>query len=304
MSGTDGKSGLEAESFLTKSYFEDILRKFIRDETLKVHSLKIGPCGAAGDAFASTMYRIKINALQNGAKNIRRGNYIVKMMPTLSLAVEKLGKGSFDVHKKEMEIFQNIFPPLKLILKSIDGDKNIFPEAIAIDRSKGVLILEDLNDKKFLMADRKVGLDLAHLKLGIKKLALMHGSSMVLMQQRPKAFQGFENGMFSRKTPAFSEFISTNLDALAEEVSNWDGMTAYADKLHSLKSNLMENTQKVFDNDEGEIKTLIHGDLWVNNLMFNYNDDGSVKDCIIVSLSLEVSYFIFPLFNKRFSSTD
>lgn len=276
----------KTESFLTKSYFEGILRKFNRDETLKVSSLEIGPCGAAGDAFASTMYRIKIDALQNGARKARRGNFIVKMMPTLSLAREKLGKGSFDVHVKEMEIFQNIFPSLKRILKPINGDKNLFPKAIAIDRTKGVLILEDLNDKKFVMADRKVGLDLAHLQLGLKKLALMHGSSMVLMEENSEAFRGFENGMFSRKTPAFSEFITTNLAALTDEVSTWDGSKKYAEKLHNLQRNLMKNTQKMFDNVEGDMKTLIHGDLWVNNLMFNYNHDDSVKDCVIVSVKL------------------
>lgn len=298
MSGIDEKPNLEvkADSFLTKSYFENILQKFNRDEALKVHSLEILPCGATGDAFASTMYRIRINASQNGAKNARRLNFIVKMMPTLSLAREKLGTGSFDVHVKEMKMFQNIFPSLKIILKSINGDKNVFPKAIAIDRIKGVLILEDLNDKKFLMADRKIGLDLGHLKLGIKKLALMHGSSIVMMQENSKAFQGFENGMFSRKTPDFSEFITTNLNALADEISTWDGLKAYTDKLHGLKSNLIRNTQKVFDNDEGEIKTLIHGDLWVNNLMFNYSDDGSVMDCIIVSLSLKSFKFPVPTF--------
>ena len=270
--------------FLTASYFESILQKYNRDDTLKVHSVQIGPCGAAGDAFASTMYRVKIHATQREAE--KTGNFVIKMMPTLQLARNKLGKGSFDVHEKEMEIFQNIFPKMRKILKTVSDDKNIFPKAIAVDRVRGVLMLEDLMDKHFVMADRKIGLDLDHLKLGLQKLAKFHASSMVLLEKSPEKFKGFDIGMLSRNAGAFHDFMRTNLDALTDELSTWDGFEKYVPKLNSLKENFFENCFRVFDNEPGQIKVLIHGDLWVNNLMFNYHKNGSLKDCIIVSSTL------------------
>lgn len=270
-------------SFLNFEYFENILQKYYRDNTLKVISAKVGPCGAPGDGFASTMYRVEIHTEQGEKKIPKRGNFIVKMMPTLQLAIDKLGSGSFDVQTKEMEIFQQVFPEFIKTLKKINEDKNIFPKAIAVDRIKDVLILEDLNDKKFVMADRKACLDSEHLKLSLAKLARFHAASMISMEKDPKIFENYV-GMFSRKTSAFHDYISSHMDALINEISTWDDHETYLKKLRLLRKNLFEELFKTTDNDPGEIKVLLHGDLWVNNIMFSYDNHGSLNDAIIVSL--------------------
>lgn len=275
----------KAPDFLTENYFESILRKFSGDESLKVYSIVVSQFGGTGDAFASTMYRVKICATQTKDEKIRRASYIVKMLPTLQLARDKLsGAGTYDVHEKEMDIFQNIFPRFSKILKFIGEEKNVFPKAIAVDRVRGVLLLEDLGDKKFIMADRKLGLDENHLKLALEKLAAFHASSMVLMKQNPKLFRKYDVGMFSRKTSAFHDFFCSNMDALTCEVSSWEGFETYAKKLESLKIKFLENACKVFDNKEGDLKVLIHGDLWLNNLMFQYDrsEKGKPLDTILV----------------------
>lgn len=270
--------------FLSSNYFEAILQKFNRDETLKVHSVKVEPCGAASDGFASTMYRVEVLATQKNEENIRHGNYVVKMMPTSQLAITKLGTGSYDVHEKEMEIFQNIFPEFTRILRSIGEDKNIFPKAIAVDRVRGVLVMEDLAVKKFLMSDRKIGLDLNHIKISLVKLARFHAASIILMENDPNIFESFDIGMFSRNSSAFNSYIATHLDALTSEVSTWNEFDSFASKLQAMKKNFIENTNKVFDNEPGDMQVLIHGDLWTNNLMFTYDKKGSLRDAIIVRI--------------------
>lgn len=273
---------VKAPDFLTSSYFESILRKFIGDDCLKVHSVVVKPFGGVGDAFASTMYRVKVCATQTENGKIRRGSYIVKMLPTLQLARDKLGAGDYNVHEKEMDIFQNIFPRFSRFLKPIGEEKNVFPKAIAVDKVKETLILEDLADKKFIMADRKVGLDENHLKLALQKLAAFHAASMIFMEQKPKLFAKYDVGMFSEKTSAFHDFFLSNMDALTEEVSSWEGFESYSKKLKRLKKSLLSNAARVFDNKEGGMKVLIHGDLWVNNLMFQYDQQGKPTDAILV----------------------
>lgn len=270
--------------FLSSTYFESILSKFNRDETLKVYSINVGPCGAAGDAFASTMYRVDVCATQGNENSFRRGNYVVKMMPTSQLAVAKLGTGSYDVHEKEMEIFKNIFPEFTRILGSTGECKNIFPKAIAVDRVRGVIVMEDLAIKKFLMADRKVGLDINHIRLSLVKLARFHAASMVLMEDDPSVFESFDIGMFSRNSSAFNSYITTHLNALTTEVSAWNGFNSIAVKLNAMKKKFIANTNKVFDNEPGDLQVLVHGDLWTNNLMFTYDRKGLLSDAIIVRL--------------------
>lgn len=281
MSSTDNQSFVP--DFMTSEYFEAILRKHNRDAKLKVHSLHVGPCGAAGDAFASTMYRVEVTASQKHLPDLKHGSFIVKMLPTLQLARDKLGSGSYNVHEKEMELFQNVFPEFRRILGTSNEYKNIFPKAIAVDRVRGVLILEDLAKKHFMMADRKVGFDLNHLKLALAKMAKFHAASMILMEENSKAFKSFDVGMFSRKTSAFHDFFNTNMDALTAEVSGWNGFEAYARKLEMLKENVLENSNKTFENEDGELKVLVHGDLWLNNIMFTYDKQGAPNDAILVS---------------------
>lgn len=267
--------------WLTTKYIQNILQKFLREPSAKVQSLKLEPCGKSGDAYASTMYRIEVK-VQCAAENPRTGSYIVKMLPTSELAREKLGTNSYNVQQKEMNIFQKVFPEFRKILKSINEDRNIFPNAIAVDLVRDVLILEDLAVKEYVMADRKFGLDLNHLHLAIKKLAKFHAASIICLDENPDLLKNYNVGMFSRETKAFHDFFGSNFDALAAEVSSWNGFQYYAKKLNKLKGRMYENAFKAFDNDEGDLKVLIHGDLWINNLMIKYNKKKIPTDVIIV----------------------
>ena len=279
------EGNLVVPEFLTSLYFQDILQRYNNDENLKVDSIKVGPCGGVGDAFASTMYRVEIFATQKGEGDLKHVSCIVKMLPKLQLAREKLGSKNYNVHEKEMKIFRKILPECRKVLNSIEETKSIFPKAIAVDRVREVLVLEDLTVKKFMMADRKVGLDLKQIKLALESLARFHAASMIVMEENPKAFKIFDVGMFSRKTSAFHNFFCGDMEALSAEVSSWNGFEYYAKKLETLKGNFLENSYKTFDNEPGEIKVLAHGDFWLNNVMFKYDRSGSPIDSIIVKLN-------------------
>lgn len=272
-----------APEFLTRGYIQNILQKFNRDTSIEVQEIQVRPFGGVGDAFASTMYRVAVQTKSQGEPLARHISLVVKMMPTLELAVDKLGSGSYDVHEKEMDMFQKVFPRLRKILKAVGEGENVFPKALAVDRIRGVLVLEDLAEKRFLMADRKVGLDLDHLKLGLIKLAQFHAASMVLLREEPSLSDRYDVGMLSRGTSAFHDFLGSNMDALIAEVSTWQGFKVFGAKLKELRSEVFEKANRVFDNEPGDLKALIHGDIWVNNLMFQYEKNGLPKDVILVS---------------------
>jgi hypothetical protein len=268
--------------WLSITYLENVLQKFLKNQKIKVKNLIVKPFGAVGDAYASSMYSIDA-LIKTDNETLRKGYYILKMMPLSELACEKLGKESYNVQEKEMDIFQKIFPEFKAVLRTIEEDKNIFPKAIAVDRIRDALILENLQVKGFIMADRTFGLDMHHMKLALGKLARFHAASMYCMEKNPQMLKNFDVGMFSRKTSAFHDFFSSNMDVLIEEVSTWDGYEIYSEKLKKLKNFMYEKAFRCSDNDPSDLKVLIHGDLWVNNLMFKYDKHKSPVDAIIVS---------------------
>lgn len=263
--------------WLNKSYLENIMQKYRRDSSVKINSIKIKPCGGNGESFASVMFRVEIIF-----ESLEKGSYIVKTLPANELAIEKLGIGSYDVQNKEMDIYKRILPELKKSLKSIKEDKHVFPKALAIDINNEVIVLEDLAVKNFVMPDRKKGLDLIHLKMGLDKLAKLHASSLVLAEKDKNIFEKFDVGMISRTTTAFHCFFLSNMDALVQEVSEWPGYEKYALKLDKMKETMLEKSMQIFDNNEGDLLVLCHGDLWTNNLMYTYDDEGNPTDVILV----------------------
>lgn len=273
----------EIPSWLSESYIQNILRKFNRDDNLKVKCLKIKHCGGKGDSYASMMYRVGTCFYEGKcSETLLTRSLIVKTIPELDLAIETLGSDGFNVQNKEMEMYQRVLPEFKEILESINEDSNIFPAVIAVDKALDVIVLEDLTEKKYVMADRVKGLDLNHVLMALRKLARMHAASVVVNRRDPKALAKFDTGFFTRKTDSLHVMFESLCDALIDEVSSWEGYDYYAKKLTNVRKNLIKNGQKAFDCDEGEFQVLTHGDLWTNNLMFHYDESGSLTDCLLI----------------------
>lgn len=266
--------------FVTVKYIEKLLQKNHSDPTVKVVKLKIEPTDGA---FSSSMFKAEVFYKNSVSQEEIRTSLFLKMLHNLEIAAKLLGPGNYNVHQKELEIFDKIFPEFEKILKCVDEDKNIFPTSVAVDREREVLILKDLAEKNFVMSDRPIGCDLEHTKWSLKKLARLHAASMVLMESQPDAFANFDVGMFSRKVSAFRDKFGTSMDALIAEVSTWYDYEYYAEKLEKLKLNMYEISCRSFDNEHGDLKVLIHGDFWSRNMMFTYDENGSVNDAIIVS---------------------
>lgn len=274
----------EIPSWLTEQYMENVLRKYRQDPTLKVKRMTVQQCGGKGDSYASMMYRVGTfyNCMDH-PETTNFGSYVIKTLPSHELAKEKLGQGHYNVQQKEMEIYQNVLPKFKRILKSVGEHGNIFPKALSIDHVNEVIVLEDLMEKNFTMNDRTMGLDLKHTQMALKKLASMHACSIVMMEKNPKVFANFDIGMFNRKTTAFHVFFQSNLEAVVNEVEQWSGYEYYAAKLRNLLKTMLENAMTAFDCHDGDLHVLTHGDLWINNMLFKYDAEGNIMDIVVVS---------------------
>lgn len=232
----------------------------------------------------------------------------MKTLPDQDLALEKLGTDNYNVQDKEMEMYQKLLPEFKKVLDSINEDSNIFPTVVAVDKALDVIVLEDLMEKKFVMADRLEGLNFEHITLTLRKLARMHAASIIIHQKNPNAFANFNTGLFTRKTDAFHVMFESLCDVLIEEVSTWDGYEYYAEKLKNVRKNLIENAQRAFDCDDGDLHVLNHGDLWTNNVMFTYDSFGSPIDAILMDFQftaygspvLDLIVKNFPIFFFKF----
>lgn len=182
-----------------------------------------------------------------------------------------------------MDMYFRVLPAIKIILKSIGEDTNIFPSTISIDEANDIIIMEDLMEKNYVMPNRVKRLDLVHVKMALRKLALFHAATIVMHEENPKVFDNFDTGMFNRKTNALQILFKTNFDAFRDLVSQWEDHQYYADKLNKLRPHLCENAMRAFDCDEGDLAALCHGDFWTNNTLYSYDKNMNPLDVIIVS---------------------
>ncbi|XP_070507690.1 uncharacterized protein [Chironomus tepperi] len=291
--------------WLNKNLLEDVLCQHFKSRDIRVKFLKVMHCGGKGENFASVMYRVGTYYFhQKSPEKIDFISCILKTLPQNDLALDKLGSGNYNVQNKEMIFYQQIIPEFEDILGTIGEDGKTFPKVMAVYLDLNLIVLEDLNERNFVMANRLKGLDMNHVKLSLKCLARMHAASVVLHDKDKNVFKNFDTGFYTRRTDAFHVFFKSSLEVLAKEIANWtdwDESSYYAKKLTALVPNLIEKGRKSFDCEDGDFNCLNQGDLWTNNVMFQYEAPNNPKKAVILdfqffffgSAALDLHYFLF-----------
>jgi hypothetical protein len=138
-----------------------------------------------------------------------------------------------------------------------------------------VIVMDDLKEQGFRMADKKVGLDMKHCLLVMKTLAQSHAASAVLHLKDPEIFKPFGETFFSERQRKFIElFFKGNVHSVAKELETWPLYSdRFACKLHRLADKTLDILIKALGRNDDYFNVFVHGDLWINNMMFRYSDD-------------------------------
>jgi len=267
----------------TKEYFKKVLKKHIKSPNpINIINLNIQPCNGISEGFHSTLNRISIEFQDSVTKVSQKISLITKSECTNEFSLKKIGKNGFDVQNQEIKFFLKIAPEMLNIFGA--ESTKIFPEVIEIDKENKILIFEDLNELKYQTANQFIGLDENHVKLSFKKFAKFHAASLKIDKNDPNAFKDFQKGMFGSQVDQFDFPIVTLYQAAADEISTWKGYEKYGIKLERVKEKSLKELKKCFDINEDDLNVLNQGDLWTNNLMFQYDERGLVpKNLVLVS---------------------
>ncbi|XP_011294429.2 uncharacterized protein LOC101893440 [Musca domestica] len=301
----------QAPKWLTNEYLQEVLKDYLKDQTVQITKVDIRPATANGENYASVMSRIKISFSREGNAETETLSFIMKYSYENDPVVSKIMSG-YDIYNTEMKMYEQILPQLAEVLKESGDMEKLFAQTLKVDYERSTIIFEDLTVEGYEMADRTRGLDLPHIRMSMKKLAKFHAAAAVLNERQGGLLEQFDHGMFNRHTKGFCCVFEYLTQEAAHFAKNCPELGEYyADKLDKLTSKIVEYCTKAYAPNPWNFYSLNHGDLWTNNIMMLYEKceggkEKSLKDIMLIDFQLcnwsSVAVDIHYLFNTSLQS--
>ncbi|XP_017083897.1 uncharacterized protein LOC108116478 [Drosophila eugracilis] len=233
-----------------------------------------------GDNFASKLLKVDIKA-QLKDNSVKSFSYILK----LQTATDTINFSDFNLFPKEIEMYAKYVPAFEQLYKEVGLPVTFSAKSFRItkDVSEEYIILENLQPAGFKMCDRMKGMDMEHTKCSLKKLAQWHAASLKYKELNGPYPPKYNNGIFTEQTAAvFKGIFAQTKKSFLEEVSKFDGVNEYLQKLPTVLDNHVDKIIEEAKINEQEFNVLNHGDAWINNIMFQYDSEGHVKETFLL----------------------
>lgn len=135
----------------------------------------------------------------------------------------------------------------------------------------------------FKLADRKSRFDLQRAKLVLQKLAKFHAASAKMNDKNPELMKNHLSSIIhSEEETPIAFFFAVSMQETLETVKNTSELQRFVPLLENF--DIVKREQKVFTrNADEEFHVLNHGDLWINNIFFSFNEQGEPVDAVLVN---------------------
>lgn len=137
------------------------------------------------------------------------------------------------------------------------------------------------------MAERKEALDFDHCCIALKKLGKMHASSVILAKENPPLMDKYSFGILhgSENNPGLmQQCLTYSFPALCDVTKNWEGFEEISKKLDNMKDQFWTIAYDSASRKRDGYRVLNHGDFWINNILYKYDEIGKPIDTLFVSL--------------------
>ncbi|KAH8368622.1 hypothetical protein KR084_001679 [Drosophila pseudotakahashii] len=282
---------MERENYSAK-YFEKALARAYSCEKLRVENFHSEVVSQKGENFCSVIYRVALDFRRSPDGDLESGKYVLKdLLP----AAAELGTN-------EKDMFEQLLPAMSAILESAPagiGEHKLSADCLLAETSAGkeIYILEDLCALGYGSFDRYKGLSLEEAKICLRKLAQFHGSSMVLFQNKPELVAKLSPSHYAKglSDPFAKALILDGTEYAAEFFA--DELPEISKKMKAqIPDAYSRRMQDVVDPNKSSLNAVIHGDPWLNNLMYDSANKKAVivdfQNCYWGSPAIDL-YFLF-----------
>lgn len=131
---------------------------------------------------------------------------------------------SYGLFPKEMNMYKTYLPAFESLYKTAGQDIKLAPKCLHTEQREGSIhfIFEDLAVRNFKDVDRVSGLDMAHMKCALEKLAEFHAVSSVYEELHGPYPNEFNEGFVLRSAEDFlRDAFKVKEAALKKSIAKW-----------------------------------------------------------------------------------
>ncbi|KAK3915344.1 LOW QUALITY PROTEIN: putative oxidoreductase dhs-27 [Frankliniella fusca] len=322
---------MTATDTLPVAHLQRLLEEVVEEKGIKKPRYTVSAGSKNGDNYIGLLYRVEVRE-GDAAEPVLR--LIIKAMP-LSLR-RRQDAELVKFFDNEFSMYRDVLPALGRFAAAaaagVDGGvvdaarpgfaADAFPyapplhsgrqECRGAGEGEDALVLEDMLPLGFRLQDRRVGLDVHHVRAVLRSLAYLHASSMAMEDQRPDEFAELR-GLIKETLFRASNPFGPQIEIMAKKTDDYvkdrfpEGSTGYK-RMRSLMDSYMKEMLRLSSPSPDGGNTICHGDCWTNNVLFKYSKSGDVEEACLLDFQisryappvLDIAYLIFCCTTREF----
>ncbi|XP_037950329.1 uncharacterized protein LOC119686246 [Teleopsis dalmanni] len=284
--------------WIDEAYVTKILNSYTNDKLSEVKSYTKAPATVKGENFVGALYLLSVEYVTKPGTEAQSTSFIIKTRVDNEIMSEI--EEEFNMYQREAQFYTAIMPQIYELLNTIDDHTVFGPKSIYVDER--IIVLENLRPDGYVHGDVKAGLDFPHCQLILEKLAKFHAATMILYKRNPELFSNHLPGNVSEHPSPHHDLYTNLIKSAIEYCKTQPNLQQYLPKLKTLGEKIIPKMINVFSRNQADrFHVLNHGDMWVNNILFQYDKKGELKTVRFVdyqegyfgSPGIDWNWFIF-----------
>ncbi|KAJ3646097.1 hypothetical protein Zmor_023704 [Zophobas morio] len=273
----------------------------LADENLENFSLDIIGSSEKGDGYSGDIIFVFVTATDKQG-NHKEYNLVLKCSKSSAALLENIPTFRL-IFVKEAYMYQNVFPIFNefQVSRGIEKPFNSVPKCYGVysDEFRYVIVLENLKKLGYDLWPKAKPLSREVINIVVKDYAKFHATSVALAEQNPEKFQKLLEGSpeditkEAFKSSGFENIFKNAVENVHELLTN------------DVKNDILEKWLKLKDQvyfifgemapDFDDLKVISHGDCWVNNFLYKFENEEKTNVSKVAFLDWQMSKFTSPV---------
>ncbi|CAG9860418.1 unnamed protein product [Phyllotreta striolata] len=259
-------------------------------------SVKLEGMKEKGDGYMSDINfaKITLNEPNQNGKELYMIAKVSKSGPEMRKFGEVLCKREVAFYKEVVPLF-NEFQMEKLVDEPFEALPKCY-KTIVTDQTE-VIVQENLMKKGYKLHNKKIPMNMNHIKLVMKNYAKFHAISLALREQKPEVMAPFDESFtnwFVEQIAMFEPMYKSTVDKIIANLKEMD-RSDLAKRYEKLVERGVPNMLTDLIKDMPEERVVTHADCHNGNFLFEYKDNDDENPTNVVIIDFQISFMFSPI---------